>query len=105
MVTDELRSYVNLPSIGYKHESVRHNIGEYGRGDVHTNGIEGYWSNLKRGIIGVYHQVSPKHLHRYCDEFAFRYNTRKFKEADRFCLALGKTDNSRLKYFELIKKV
>ena len=87
MVTDEWKSYVRLPELGYTHESVRHNIGEYVNGDVHTNGIEGYWSNLKRGIIGIYHQVSPKHLHRYCDEFSFRYNTRKEKEADRFALA------------------
>ena len=59
-----------------KHETVNHSIGEYVRGDVHTNTIEGYFSILKRGITGVYHHVSAKHLKRYLAEFDFRYNER-----------------------------
>jgi transposase-like protein len=59
-----------------RHQSVNHSIGEYVRGDVHTNTIEGYFSILKRGITGVYHHVSPKHLRRYLAEFDFRYNER-----------------------------
>jgi len=59
-----------------KHETVNHSIGEYVRGDVHTNTIEGYFSILKRGITGVYHHVSPQHLKRYHAEFDFRYNER-----------------------------
>ena len=55
----------------------------------HTNSIEGYWSQLKRGIYGVYHQVSPEHLTRYCDEFSFRYNTRKTTDVERFISILS----------------
>jgi transposase-like protein len=58
------------------HQSVNHGIGEYVRGDAHTNTIEGYFSILKRGIIGTYHHVSPQHLKRYLAEFDFRYNER-----------------------------
>jgi transposase-like protein len=58
------------------HASVNHSIGEYVRGDAHTNTIEGYFSILKRGIIGTYHHVSPQHLKRYLAEFDFRYNNR-----------------------------
>ena len=58
------------------HESVNHSIGDYVRGDVHTNTIEGYFSITKRGITGVYHHVSPQHLKRYLAEFDFRYNER-----------------------------
>jgi hypothetical protein len=58
------------------HGSVNHSIGEYVRGDIHTNTIEGYFSILKRGINGVYHHVSQEHLKRYLAEFDFRYNER-----------------------------
>lgn len=88
----------------YTHDYVQHNIHEYVRGDVHTSNIDGYWSNLKRGIIGVYHQVSPKHLHRYCNEFSFRYNTRDLNEVDRFKSALNRVDKTRLRYSKLKKK-
>jgi transposase-like protein len=69
-----------------KHQTVNHSIGEYVRGDVHTNTIEGYFSILKRGIIGTYHHVSPLHLKRYLAEFDFRYNER---------MALGIDDKTR----------
>jgi hypothetical protein len=69
-----------------KHATVNHSIGEYVRGDAHTNTIEGYFSILKRGIIGTYHHVSPKHLKRYLAEFDFRYNERA---------ALGVEDEAR----------
>jgi hypothetical protein len=58
------------------HHSINYRIGEYVRGDVHTNTIEGYFSIMKRGITGVYHHVSPQHLKRYLGEFDFRYNER-----------------------------
>jgi transposase-like protein len=58
------------------HHSVNHSIGEYVRGDVHINTVEGYFSIMKRGIVGVYHHVSPQHLKRYLTEFDFRYNER-----------------------------
>lgn len=61
---------------GKKHQSVNHSIGEYVRGEAHTNTIEGYFAILKRGIIGTYHHVSPQHLKRYLAEFDYRYNER-----------------------------
>jgi ISXO2-like transposase domain len=69
-----------------QHGTVNHSIGEYVRGDVHTNTIEGYFSILKRGITGDYHHVSEKHLKRYLAEFDFRYNERS---------ALGVEDEAR----------
>ena len=71
--TDEHSAYVGIAP-DYDHASVLHGRGEYVRGDVHTNGIESVWAVMKRGVYGVYHQVSPKHLHRYVNEFAFRLN-------------------------------
>lgn len=71
--TDEHRSYQDLQ--GYKHEAVCHSVGEYVRGQAHTNGVESFWALLKRGYVGVYHVMSPKHLHRYVNEFSFRHNT------------------------------
>lgn len=68
------------------HQTVNHSIGEYVRGDVHTNTIEGYFSILKRGIMGTYHHVSAQHLKRYLAEFDFRYNERA---------ALGVSDEAR----------
>ena len=58
------------------HESVNHSKGEFGRGDVYTNTIEGFWSQMKRSIDGTYHAVSAKHLQKYVDEFAYRYSHR-----------------------------
>lgn len=60
---------------GYSHFAVAHSVGEYVRGQAHTNGIESFWALLKRGYVGVYHQMSVQHLHRYVNEFAYRQNT------------------------------
>ena len=60
----------------YTHEAVRHSVGEYVRGQAHTNGIESFWSMLKRAHMGTFHKLSPKHLHRYVTEFAGRKNVR-----------------------------
>ncbi len=75
--TDEYAVYTPLQHHGYKHKRVRHKEEVYVAGDVHTNTIEGFWSLLKRGIGGVYHSVSSKHLQSYLDEYTFRYNHRK----------------------------
>ena len=64
--------------------------------------MEGFWGLLKRGILGIYHNVSNKHLQRYVDEFVFRYNTRKISESERFALFLQHMEN-RLTYQELIR--
>jgi len=74
--TDESPSYNPLSSKGYYHKRVHHASKVYVIGDVHTNTIEGFWSLVKGGIGGVYHQVSAKYLQSYFDEYAFRYNRR-----------------------------
>jgi transposase len=74
--TDEYMVYDSLGKEGYKHDRVNHAEEIYVAGDVHTNTIEGFWSLLKRGIGGVYHSVSAKHLQGYLDEYSFRYNHR-----------------------------
>ena len=82
--TDEHQSYRRVRflrdeqgnALNYRHRTIRHKGGVYVRGDIHTNSVEGLWSLIKRGIGGVYHQVSPKYLQRYLDEYCFRYNRR-----------------------------
>ena len=64
----------DLDGLFYRHETVNHSAKEYKRGAAHTNSIESVWAVLKRGLHGVYHQVSAKHLARYVDEFTFRLN-------------------------------
>lgn len=104
MVTDGYAMYAFLGQDDrFKHVMVDHKAGQYVNGGFHTNGIENFWSLLKRGIIGIFHQVSPEHLQRYCDEFAARYNTRKIKDHERFELSV-QNSNGRLKYKELIGK-
>ncbi|WP_339815246.1 IS1595 family transposase [uncultured Imperialibacter sp.] len=81
--TDESKVYKSLKK-HYTHETVKHALSIYVAGDVHTNTIENFWSVLKRGLVGVYHQVSEKHLERYLDEFSARFNTRDITTSDRF---------------------
>ena len=75
VVTDQHAAYVGLEAAGYQHIRINHSIGEYVRDKAHTNGIGSFWALLKRGHYGVCHYMSPKHLHRYVNEFAFRHNT------------------------------
>lgn len=77
VVTDEYQSYKRVSLHGFKHDRIKHKSKQYVVGDVHTNTIEGFWSQLKRGINGTYHSVSPKYLQTYVNEFSFRYNHRK----------------------------
>ena len=81
--TDESHVYRNL-NISYDHSTVVHSAKQYVVGNVHTNTIENFWSVLKRGLYGVYHQVSDKHFERYLDEYAARFNTRKLTAQERF---------------------
>ena len=98
--TDEHASYVGMPDI--EHETVRHSAGEYVCGIVHINGVESFWSMLKRGYQGTFHKMSPKHLDRYVTEFAGRHNVRpKDTEAQMQAMA-GGMKGKRLKYDELI---
>ena len=98
--TDEWVGYNKLKRV-YDHSVVKHNVHQYVDGRVHTNTIEGFWSLLKRGIFGIYHFTSKKHLQMYVDEFVFRYNTRTITSENRFDLMLGNMEN-RLTYKELI---
>lgn len=100
MITDEWHSYNTLKS-HFNHVVINHKDNEYVRGAFHTNSIEGFWSLLKRGIYGIYHQVSAKHLQRYCEEFAYRYNTRNIKDCDRLEFTIANCEG-RLKYKDLI---
>jgi transposase-like protein len=118
--TDEAGAYVSIsqPDVNdyshdipmgeydeeYVHEAVNHAAEEYVRGNVHTNGIENFWSLLKRGIRGTYVSVEPFHLFRYLDEQAFRFNERKDKKGDggRFVTALRQIVGKRLTYKRLI---
>lgn len=78
VVTDTHGGYVGLQAAGFNHIRINHSVGEYVRDMAHTNGIESFWSLLKRGYIGIYHYMSEKHLHRYVNEYSFRHNTAKF---------------------------
>ena len=75
--TDQHKGYRGLKHKDYKHEAVNHGVGEYTRGQAHTNGVESFWSMLKRGYVGVYHKMSEKHLQRYVDEYVGRHNGRQ----------------------------
>lgn len=97
LITDEERGYMEIgPAFGGGHETVKHSAREYVRGDVHTNTIEGFFSLIKRGMYGTFHAVSKKHLHRYVDEFAFRYNTRGMDDGARTLVAIRAADGKRL---------
>jgi transposase-like protein len=98
MVSDDFGAYVHLHK-NYTHEVVKHGSGEYvNERGFHTNSIEGFWSILKRGIIGTFHLVSPQHLQKYCDEFSYRYNGRNITPQSRFYDTVKRADTARLTY-------
>lgn len=97
VITDESPLYKGLKK-SRQHETVNHRSGEYVRGDVTTNTIEGFFSLLKRGVFGTFHSVSPHHLHRYVSEFAFKYNTRKMDDGERVAEAFRGAEGKRLLY-------
>lgn len=76
-MTDEHKADVALSKDGWKHEIVSHMQDEWVRGNCHTQGIENFWSLFKRGIVSQFHSVSVKQLHRYLNEFSFRFNNRE----------------------------
>jgi len=107
--TDSHGGYNDLSLKAFVHETVNH-LEEYVRGEVHTQGIENFWSLLKRTLNGTYVAVEPFHLDRYVDEQAFRFNNRATKDnpltdADRFALAVSQISGKRLTYAELTGKV
>lgn len=90
LMTDEWKSYNGL-SKNYTHKKICHSANQYVDGDCHTNTIEGFWSLLKRGIMGQYHWISHKYVDHYIDEFCFRYNNRENEEV--FEMLLGRCVN------------
>lgn len=103
LVTDGHGGYRGIEK-EFRHEVIQHAKDEYVRGEFHTNSIEGFWSQLKRGVYGIYHHTSPEHLQAYVDEFALRYNTRTYSTADRFDMILSNVAGKRLTYENLIAK-
>ena len=109
LYSDALRSYDGLAG-EYAHQVVDHAV-QYVDGRVHTNGLENFWSLLKRGIAGTYVSVEPFHLFRYLDEQMFRFNNRKdesgnpLTDSDRFQLALSQIAGKRLTFAQVTGKV
>ncbi|HEV2383600.1 MAG TPA: IS1595 family transposase [Terriglobia bacterium] len=103
LYSDALASYDGLDG-EFFHQVVDHAV-EYVRGNVHTNGLENFWSLLKRGLKGTYVSVEPFHLFRYLDEQAWRYNNRKMTDAERFDLGVRHILGKRLTYRELTGKM
>ena len=96
--TDDATAYDGLPN----RESVKHSVGEYVRGMAHTNGIESFWSMLKRAHNGTFHKISPKHLERYVREFAGKHNLRRLDTRDQMAHVASALIGKRLMHRELI---
>ena len=97
--TDDAAAYKGMP---FDHMSVRHSVGEYVNGMAHTNGIESFWSMLKRAHKGVYHKISAKHLQRYVDEFAGRHGVRERDTIEQMSALAEGMAGKRLSYRELV---
>ena len=102
LYTDALQSYNGLNE--FEHQVIDHAVA-YVDGKVHTNGLENFWSLLKRGINGTYVSVEPFHLFRYLDEQAYRFNNRKVDDADRFSMAVSQIVGKRLTWDQVTGKV
>ena len=96
--TDDATAYTHLPN----HESVKHSVAEYVRGQVHTNGIESFWATLKRAHKGTFHRLSPKHLHRYVNEFVGRHNMREMDTLDQMAMIASRMEHAQLRYKDLV---
>ena len=103
LYTDALLSYEGLAG-DYAHQVIDHAV-QYVDGRIHTNGLENFWSLLKRGIAGTYVSVEPFHLFRYLDEQAYRFNNRKMNDAERFDMAVKGVVGKRLTFAEVTGKV
>ena len=99
IITDEFSSYIGIGARFHGgHETVRHGAREYARGDINTNTAESSFALIKRGIVGIYHNVSRKHLHRYLAQFDFMWNGRKLNDGERTVLAIQSAEGKRLMY-------
>jgi transposase-like protein len=102
LYSDAIQSYDGLKD-AYVHQVIDH-AEAYVNGRVHTNGLENFWSLLKRGINGTYVSIEPFHLFRYLDEQAFRYNNRKMTDGERFVAAMAQMAGKRLTWNRLTGK-
>lgn len=84
------------------HQAVKHSAKEYVRGDAHSNSVESFFSRLKRQMYGTHHAVSPRHLHRYVAEVAFKHNTRKMDDGERTVAAIQGGEGKRLRYRQTV---
>ena len=100
LYTDDANVYKSPP---FFHQAVNQKVGEYVRGEVHTNGIESFWAVLKRAHTGVYHKLSPKHLDRYVRQFAGKHNIRPLDTLDQMALVAASLVGKRLPYDKLIE--
>lgn len=105
LVTDQEHGYKRVGAeFEGGHETVNHSRREYVRGDVTTNGIEGFFARCKRSLNGTYHAVSREHLHRYLSQFEFAHNTRTLNDGERTALLLRRADGKRLTYREPVSR-
>ena len=100
LYTDDAKAYKGLPN----HESVKHSVSEYVNGQAHTNSVESFWAVLKRAYHGVYHQLSPKHLQRYVNQFAGKHNVRHMDTIDQMGHVVAAMVGKRLLWRELTAK-
>lgn len=99
-MTDEASVYRDVGKAYWSHQKVNHGISQYAKagGQWHTNTAENFFSIFKRGVVGTYHHLSAAHLHRYCAEFDFRYNTREDSDVERADQCLSGIYGKRLTY-------
>lgn len=100
--TDEYMHYRGLQKLGYQHVAVNHSANQWINGLASTNSLEGFWSHVKRGVNGIQHHVSMRHLQLYLDEYGYRWNTRDMTDIERFTKWFARTNGKRLTYKELI---
>jgi transposase-like protein len=104
IMTDDFRAYRKATKGFAKHEAVNHSAREYVRGLAHTNGVEGFFSLLKRGVVGTFHHVSAQHLPLYLAEFDHRHNTRFLTDGERTVIGLKKANGKRLLYKQPVSR-
>lgn len=104
LMTDESNIYKRVGTPFASHESVKHSLYEYVRGEAHINSAESFFSRLKRQLYGTHHAVSPKHLHRYVAEAAFKHNTRWLEDGARTVAAIQGADGKRLRYKQPVQR-
>ncbi|MGO9122748.1 MAG: IS1595 family transposase [Desulfomonilaceae bacterium] len=99
IMSDEWTSYAGIgKDFNGGHEVVKHNDGEFAKDNASTNTVESYFASMKRGVHSSFHHVSKKHLHRYCDEFSFRWNHRKIDDGERTVAVIKASTGKRLSY-------